>query len=127
MNILLDATKAFDRAVADLQHSVPAHAFSVLHTHALSDTLAAKGYPVPRHCAVLEVCHAGVASRLLSRDTAVSLALPCRVAVFEHDQGTRLGTIAPTSIIAGLDVGPAMNEDAADVERTLHIILADAA
>lgn len=127
MNILIDSQKPFDVAVADLQRSVAAHGFSVLHTHALSDTLAAKGHPIPRRCAVLEVCNAGVASRMLSRDTTLSLALPCRVAVFEHDQGTRMGTIAPTSILAGFEVDADMDLAAADVERTLRDILADAA
>ena len=63
MNILVDSSKPFDLAVADLQRSVAAHGFSVLHADALSDTLAAKGHPIPRRCSVLEVCNAGVASR----------------------------------------------------------------
>lgn len=127
MNILLDSAKPFDLAVADLQRSVLEHGFSVLHTHALSDTLAAKGHPMGSRCAVLEVCNAGVASRMLSHDATISLALPCRVAVFEHVQGTRLGTIAPTSILAGFDVDPSMKQVAAEVESTLRNILHDAA
>lgn len=127
MNILLDSTKSFDQTVADLARSVASHGFSVLHTHALSDTLAAKGHPIARRCAVLEVCNAGVASRMLSRDTTISLALPCRVAVFEHEHGTRLGTIDPSSILAGFDTDPSMEQAAADVERSLRNILTDAA
>jgi uncharacterized protein (DUF302 family) len=48
MNILIDSPKPFDLAVADLQRSVAAHGFSVLHTHSLSDMLAAKGHPIER-------------------------------------------------------------------------------
>ena len=127
MNILVDSPKPFDLAVADLQRSVAAHGFSVLHTDALSDTLAAKGHPIPRRCAVLEVCNAGVASRMLGRDITISLALPCRVAVFEHDQGTRMGIIAPTLILAGFEVDTEMDQAAADVERALRGMLAGAA
>lgn len=127
MNILLDSPKPFDRALADLQRSVTSHGFSVLHVHALSDTLAAKGQPIDKRVAVLEVCNAGIAARMLARDATISLALPCRVAVFEAGSGTRLGTIAPTSILAGFDVEPEVDVTAADVERTLRQILADAA
>ena len=127
MNILLDSRKPFDVAVADLQRSVAAHGFSVLHVHALSDTLAAKGHPIDKRVAVLEVCNAAVASQMLALDATISLALPCRVAVFEHGDGTRLGTIAPTTILAGFEVGPAVDATASEVERTLRRILTDAA
>ena len=127
MNILLDSRKPFDVAVADLQRSVATHGFSVLHVHALSDTLAAKGHPIDKRMAVLEVCNAAVASQMLALDATISLALPCRVVVFEHGDGTRLGTIAPTTILAGFQVGPAVDATASEVERTLRRILTDAA
>ncbi|HWS05146.1 MAG TPA: DUF302 domain-containing protein [Burkholderiaceae bacterium] len=127
MNILLDSRKPFDVAVADLQRSVATHGFSVLHVHALSDTLAAKGHPIDKRVAVLEVCNAAVAAQMLARDATISLALPCRVAVFEHAGGTRLGTIAPTTILAGFDPDPEVDITASTVERTLREILADAA
>lgn len=127
MNILIESSKPFERAVADLQRSVCAHGFSVLHVHALSDMLASKGHPIDKQMAVMEVCNARIASQMLSRDPSISLALPCRVAVFEHGDGTRLGTIAPTSIPAAFDVEPEVDQVAADVERTLRLILSDAA
>ncbi|WP_295637037.1 DUF302 domain-containing protein [uncultured Methylibium sp.] len=127
MNILLDSRKPFDVAVADLQRSVAAHGFSVLHMHALSDTLAAKGHSIDKRVAVLEVCNATVASEMLTRDASISLALPCRVAVFEHADGTRLGTIAPTTILEGFGLGPEVDIAASLVERTLRQILVDAA
>ena len=65
MNILLDSRKPFDRALADLQRSVAAHGFSVLHVHALSDTLASKGHPIVKQVAVMEVCNARIASQML--------------------------------------------------------------
>ena len=127
MNILLDSRKPFDVAVASLQRSVATHGFSVLHVHALSDTLAAKGHPIDKRVAVLEVCNAAVASRMLALDATISLALPCRVAVFERGDGTRLGTIAPTTILAGFEIGPEVDATASEVERTLRGVLEDAA
>lgn len=127
MNILVESRKPFERALADLQRSVTAQGFSVLHVHALSETLAAKGHPVDRQVAVMEVCNARIASQMLGRDPTISLALPCRVAVFEQGGGTRLGTIAPTSILAGFETDLDVNRVATDVEHTLRRILADAA
>ncbi len=98
-----------------------------MHTLALSETLAAKGQPISKRCAVLEVCNAKVASRILERDLTLSLALPCRVAVFETAGGTRLGTIAPTTLLSEFEVNPEVGATAAEVEHTLRQILADAA
>lgn len=127
MNILIDSAKPFDRALADVERSIGHHGFSVLHAHALSETLAAKGQPIAARCAVLEVCNAKVASQMLKRDPTLGLALPCRVAVFEIASGTRLGTIAPTTILSGFAAEPDIEAAAAEVERTLRPILADAA
>ncbi len=127
MNILVDSAKPFDRALADVERSVARHGFSVLHTLALSETLAAKGQPISKQCAVLEVCNAKVASRMLERDLTLGLALPCRVAVFETAGGAKLGTIAPTTLLAEFEVEPEVEATAAEVERTLRQILADAA
>lgn len=127
MNILIDSAKPFDRALADLERSVADHGFSVLHTHALSETLAAKGQPIAARCAILEVCNAKVASKMLKRDLTLSLALPCRVAVFEIAGGARLGTIAPTTILSGFEIELDIEAAAAEVERILHQIMMDAA
>lgn len=48
MNILLDSTKSFDLALADVEHSAAVHGFSVQDIHALGDPPAAKGHPIPR-------------------------------------------------------------------------------
>lgn len=126
MNIRLDSHKPFDRTIADLRSSVATHGFSVLHVHALSDTLAAKGRPIKMRVAVLEVCNAAVAAEMLARDATISLARPCRVAVFEHAGDTRVGTIAPTTILAGFDLGPEEDITAREGERMLRQVLADA-
>jgi uncharacterized protein (DUF302 family) len=127
MNILIDSIKPFERALADAERVIAQHGFSVLHTHPLSETLAAKGQPIATRCAILEVCNAKIASQILKSDPALSLALPCRVAVFETTSGTRLGTIAPTTVIAGFETEPEVRVAAVEVERVLRQILADTA
>lgn len=127
MNIIVNSSKSFERAVADLEQSVARHGFSVLHRFALDETLASKGHPIAARCAVLEVCNAQIAARILARDPAISLALPCRVAVFESEGQTRLGTIAPTTILGGFEVASDIEATAAEVENTLRQMMVDAA
>lgn len=78
-------------------------------------------------CAVFEVCNASLAAQMLARDPTISLALPCRIAVFQSAGQTGLGMIAPTTLLAGFETAPDMQETAVDVERTLQQILIDTA
>ena len=65
---------------------------------------------------------------MLVRDPTISLALPCRIAVFQSAGQTRLGMIAPTTLLAGFETAsPDMQATAVDVERTLRQILIDTA
>lgn len=127
MNIILNSTKSFDQTATDLEQSVARHGFSVLHRFALSETLASKGHPIAGRCAVFEICNASLAAQILTRNPAISLALPCRIAVFESASQTRLGTIAPTTILSGFDAASDVTATATEVEQTLQRILSDAA
>ncbi len=127
MNIIVDSTKSFDQTTADLEQSVARHGFSVLHRFPLSETLASKGHPIAERCAVFEICNAPLAAQMLNRDPTISLALPCRITVFESGGQTRLGTIAPTTILSGFEVAPDIEATATEVEHTLRRILTDAA
>ena len=127
MNIIVDSTKSFDRAVTDLVQSVARHGFSVLHQFPLSETLASKGHPIAARCTVLDVCNAKLAAQILANNLTISLALPCRITVFESAGQTRMGTIAPTTLLSGFETAPDIEATAADVERTLQRILDDAA
>ena len=126
MNIIVNSTKSFDQTTADLEQSVARHGFSVLHRFPLSETLASKGHPIVGRCAVFEICNASLAARMLTRNPTISLALPCRITVFESAGQTCLGTIAPTTILSGFEITPDIEEAAAAVEHTLQQILADA-
>ncbi|MBL8260740.1 MAG: DUF302 domain-containing protein [Candidatus Competibacteraceae bacterium] len=127
MNIVFDSAKPFDRILVDLEQSVARHSFSVLHRFPLDETLASKGHAIAGRCAVFEICNASLAAQMLNRDPAISLALPCRIAVFESAGQTRLGTIAPTTILDGFEATPEIKATAVEVERTLRQILGDAA
>lgn len=127
MNIIVDSSKSFEQALTDLEQSVARHGFSVLHTFPLSETLATKGYPIAARCTVFEICNASLAAQMLTRDPTIGLALLCRITVFESSGQTRLGTIAPTTILSGFEAAPDIKAAAAEVERTLERILTDAA
>jgi uncharacterized protein (DUF302 family) len=127
MYYLVSTMKTASDAARDLEAAVRKHDFGVLHVHDLDETLTRKGYPLGRECRVFEVCNPQHATRVLARDMRLSMALPCRISVFEDGGVTKIGTILPTDMLRPLSADPELGDVAAAVETTLKAIIDDAA
>jgi len=119
------------RTVEELAERIPKacadEKFGVLGSIDLRAKLREKGQPYDRACVVFEVCRPDVARRALEAAPEVSVALPCRIAVFEKPDGSRmLATIRPRELLALVgpsDMGPVADE----VEQSLRAIMEKAA
>ncbi len=123
---IVDTTKPFSQAAADLEAAVPAHGFSVLHVHDLGAKLRAKGVEFTEECHVLEVCNPTQAGKVLSTDMRLNTALPCRISVYTEKGQTKIGMIKPGDMLASLSDDPALATVANEVEATTTAIIADA-
>ena len=119
-------TKSVDTLVEDLTTAVEKHKFGVLHVHDLQATMKKKGVDFPHACRVLEVCNPHHAASILTTDLRVSLALPCRISVYEEDGQTKVGTLLPTQLmdVFGDDAG--MLAVAREVEDDILAMIEDA-
>ncbi len=97
MYYIVDTEKTFDQASADLNASAKRHGFGVLHIHNLGATLRSKGVSFEEECKVFEVCNPKQASKVLSTDMRLNMALPCRISVFTEGGKTRIGLIRPAT------------------------------
>jgi uncharacterized protein (DUF302 family) len=123
MYYIVESQKPFDQAVADLDGAVKAHGFGVLHVHDLGNTLRSKGQTFNEQCKVFEVCNPAQASRVLTADMRLNMALPCRISVFTHQGKTQIGMIRPAQMLASLSQDPALAQVASDVEHaTIRMI-----
>ncbi|MBL8201643.1 MAG: DUF302 domain-containing protein [Chromatiales bacterium] len=121
-----ETAKNVARAVADLERSVAAHGFGLLHSYDFQQTLTAKGFPMDNECRVLEICNPAQASAILQKDMALNMALPCRVSVYQDAGKTKIGMITPTSILALVSRSEDLRAQAAEVERIVRNIIDDA-
>src|SRR5262249_14796552 len=90
-------------------------------------TLASKGVALDKDVRVLEICNPQRAGQVLSADINMSVALPCRVAIYESSSGTRIGMIRPGPLLALLSPNAELAAIAADVEETLKAAIDEAA
>jgi uncharacterized protein (DUF302 family) len=123
---LTETPKDVDTAARDLEEAVVRNGFGVLHIYDLQEKLREKGVTLPNACRILEVCNPKQAARVLSADMEVSLALPCRISVYEEGGKTKIGTIEPTALLSIFPGAAALKPVAEEVERTLIKIIEEA-
>lgn len=123
---ILDSAKDVPTAARDLEAAVTRHKFGVLHVHDLQQKMRDKGVEFPHACRILEVCNPHQASRVLSQNMAVSMALPCRIAVYEEGGRTKLATMLPTAMLAAFPGAEGLQGVAAEVEQALLAMMAEA-
>jgi uncharacterized protein (DUF302 family) len=123
MYYIVETSKSFDQASADLDSAVKRHNFGVLHVHDLGATLRSKGIAFDEQCKVFEVCNPGQAAKVLSIDMRLNMVLPCRISVFTEKGKTKLGLIKPVQMLSALSQDPALLQVAKEVEeKTIQMV-----
>ena len=126
MYYIIETSKSFNQAAADLESAVKHHGFGVLHIHDLGATLRSKGITFDEECKVFEVCNPAQAAKVLAADMRLNMALPCRISVFTESGKTKIGLIRPVQMLAALSQDPAMLEVAKEVEEKTILMVDEA-
>ncbi len=126
MLYVVESQKDVATAARDLEEATKRHKFGVLHVHDLQQKMKEKGVEFPRACRVLEVCNPHQASRVLVQQMVVSLALPCRISVYEEWGKTKIGTILPTALLSIFPGAEGLQGIAKEVEREIVAIIDEA-
>src|SRR5574342_410310 len=107
MLYVTETSKDVETAARDLEEAVKRNKFGVLHVHNLKQTLKEKGIDFPNACKILEVCNPQQANKVLTQNMAVSMALPCRISVYEEVAQQRhfeeVGVVAARRLSAALE------------------------
>ncbi|MDF1554608.1 MAG: DUF302 domain-containing protein [Deferrisomatales bacterium] len=126
MAYVKETSKTVDAAVTDLTEAVARHKFGVFHSYDLPAKMAEKGVAFDRACRILEVCNPRQAARVLETDMTVSLALPCRISVYEEGGVTKIGTLLPKALIGMFPGAAGAAALAGEVETELRAMIDEA-
>lgn len=127
MYYIVDTAKPIDQAAEALEEAVAKHGFGVLHIHDLGNTLRNKGVEFTEECRIFEVCNPTQASRVLSSDMRLNMALPCRISVYTERGKTKIGMIPPSDLLSSLSDDPALAAVADEVETKTRAMVDEAA
>ena len=120
---IVESNKTFEQAATDLEAAVKRNEFGVLHIHDLGNTLRSKGIDFAEQCRVFEVCNPVQASKVLSTDMRLNMALPCRISVYTEQGKTKIGMIKPEPMLAALSQDASLVKVAQEVEaKTIKMI-----
>lgn len=119
--------KSVTAAAGDLEAAARKRGYGVLHSYDLRATLASKGIPLDKEVRVLEICNPQRAGQVLSADIDLSVALPCRVAIYENGSSTTIGMIRPAPLLKVLSSNKRLASVADDVEEALKAAIEEAA
>lgn len=123
MYYIVETSKSFDEASADLELAVKRHDFGVLHVHDLGSTLRSKGIAFEEQCKVFEVCNPAQAAKVLAADMRLNMALPCRISVFTDKGKTKIGLIKPAQMLSALSQEAALVKVSEEVEtQTIQMV-----
>jgi uncharacterized protein (DUF302 family) len=118
------SSRSVEEIFANIEAAAKTEGFGVLHHYDFKKTLAGKGFPIDQECRVMEVCNPRQASEVLAADMALSLALPCRLSIYEGVDGqTTVGMIPPTQMLALASSDARIAEAARSVEEAMERII----
>lgn len=118
--------KSLSDVTRDLEAAVQRHKFGIMGMHDLKARMKEKGVEYDRDCLIFEVCNPHQAKKVLEKNAEISTALPCRISVYQEDDGIVLATLKPTAMLALFEaagVGPVAGE----VEKAIFAIMQEAA
>ena len=123
MYYIVDSKKSFEVAAADLESAVKRHAFGLMHVHDMGSTLRSKGVLFEDECKVFEICDPVQASKVLSIDMRLNMALPCRISIYTDKEKLRIGMIKPIEMLSALSQDAALIKLANEVEEQMIQII----
>lgn len=114
----IKTNKSFQTAIEDITDSLKEREFGVLYQMNFREKIEAKALDFSTNFEVLEVCNPGPAKEVLEKNIEVGYFLPCKVVVYEKEDGVYIGLIRPTVLI-GLLEEEGLKTIAEEVENTL--------
>ncbi len=126
MYYIVESNKTFEAASNDLELAVKENGFGVLHIHNLGATLRSKGIDFQEECKVFEVCNPGQASKVLSVDMRLNMALPCRISVYTEKGKVLIGYVKPIEMLGALSNDSSLIQIANEVENSMIKMVGDA-
>jgi len=97
--------------------------FGVLWAFNFKDKFDEKGLDYQENFWIFEVCNPPKAHEVLLKEKRAGYLLPCKMAIYEHKDGIKIGMTKPTALIQSLSSDDTLYQLALEVEKTLKSVI----
>lgn len=122
----VSSSRTVDAVAAALPAAAARHGFGVIGGYDFRARMAEKGVPFDRDVRVVDLCNPVQAKRALEADLRVATVLPCRIAIWRDDAGTRVAALDPAAMASWFG-SPALADVGHAVAPVIGAILREAA
>lgn len=118
INFELKSEKSFEDALSSLAENLKLEGFGILWEFDVWDKMQQQGLQFDYNCRILEICNPHKAKAALDINLDAAYFLPCKIVVFEKEDGVYMGMIRPSLMMEMLGDQELLTT-AHDVERHL--------
>lgn len=93
------SSHSFEETLQKLKYAVKDLSFGILYEVNLKDKINGKGFDFEPNFTVMDVCNPKLAKDVLDEQIEVGYFLPCKVVVYEKNDGVYAGVLKPTTLI----------------------------
>jgi len=126
MKYIVETEKSVNEAVESVREATKKNGFGVISVLDMKETMKSKGVDFDNSCQIVEICNPKTAKDVLEKDISISMAMPCRIAVYSENNITKIGTVKPTAMLVNLSGAKDIQPIAEKVEQTMLKIVDEA-
>lgn len=113
------SNSSLDQTLDNVKEALADRSFGVLWSLNLKSKFKEKGFDYAYDFWVLEVCNPKLAIQVLEKNQLAGYFLPCKISVFDSEDGIQIGLARPTDLIGLVSEDPELLQIAKQVEEIL--------
>jgi uncharacterized protein (DUF302 family) len=97
--------------------------FALLTTYNYHEIVESKGFPIKRKVFIYEICQAKTASLMLTDHPDFSIFMPCKLAIYEHNDKTIISTMNMEIMLKAVSSNQELYSEATTLFNTLKSLM----
>ncbi|MCL4549824.1 MAG: DUF302 domain-containing protein [Bacteroidetes bacterium] len=107
----------------NVQQACDNHKFALLKTYNYHEIVESKGFPIKRKVFIYEICQAKTASLMLTDYPNFSIFMPCKLAIYEHNEKTIISTMNMEIMLKAVSLNQELYSEATRLFNTLKSVM----
>ncbi len=117
------SNQSIEKIADRVQTECDNYKFALLKTYNYHEIVESKGFPIKRKVYIYEICQAKTASLMLTDYPGFSIFMPCKLAIYEHDNKTIISTMDMSIMLKAVKANNELYNNAVSLFDTLKSLL----